>query len=112
MSQYYDRDQKKYIWVSPEHPLPTQPKPSDALVSGTIAATGTAAELDDDQAVRWVIITNTGGDEDENLLVGNDTAQVFPVAPGQSLRLEVANLNLVYAKAASESASGAYIAGS
>ncbi|TNJ68221.1 hypothetical protein FE784_00745 [Paenibacillus hemerocallicola] len=112
MTQYYDEATKRFVYVSPIKPLPIKPTASATIYTGTLAATGTAAALGASQAVSWVIVQNTGAEAAENLLVGNATAQAYVVAPGQSVRLEVANRNLIYVKAATSSASAAYIAGS
>jgi hypothetical protein len=111
MSRFLDAN-RKVKWVSASNPLPVKRAASGTIYAGTLAATGTAAALGASQAVSWVIVQNTGAEAAENLLVGNATAQAYVVAPGQSVRLDVANRNLIYVKAATSSASAAYIAGS
>lgn len=112
MSRYYDEATKRFIYVSPNKPLPVKPTASGTIYTGTLAATGTAAALGASQTVSWVIVQNAGAEGGENLLVGNATAQPYIITPGQSMRLEVTNRNLIYVKAATSSASAAYIAGS
>lgn len=75
--------------------------PSSTIYDGQVSITTTPAAIGS-QAVREVILTSDPTNPSGSYVyVGNASGQHTPLAPGESITLPIANLNLVYAHASS-----------
>lgn len=90
--------------------LVTNEASSAALQAGTTALTTTATAIAGANAVTEILLqadqANTA-----DIMIGSASAQPIRLTPGQSTRIRVTNTNLVYAKAASGSATLNWLAG-
>ena len=78
------------------------------LVTGSVTADTNATALPS-QACSQVLIQNDP-DNTVNLLLGNATLQPIDLVPGATVTLNVQNLNVIYYKAASATATLNYLA--
>jgi len=81
---------------------------SSAIYSGTANVTTTAAALTA-QAIGEVIIQNDA-DSTNDVFIGNNTAQDWRLKPGEWVSVKVSNLNLIYAKTSTGTATLRYFA--
>jgi len=78
------------------------------LITGSVTATTSATALPD-QACAQVLIQNDP-DSTVSVLIGNSTLQPIELVPGDSVTLNVVNLNVIYYKSASGTATVNYLA--
>ena len=76
--------------------------PSTAIYAGAIALTSDAAQFTA-QACNEVVIQNDP-DNVVDILIGTSGALIFQMSPGDSIPLAIENLNLVYGKTVSSTA--------
>ena len=89
------------IWLpvssTSEGSLYTHPAGSSTLYAGTFTVATTAGALPA-QACSEILLQAAPANA-QTVLIGNSTSQSISLAPGQTLALSLANLNLVYASA-------------
>ncbi len=84
--------------------------PSTALYTAQDTTVGTtAAALGGSQACREIIVYADAANS-ADILIGNSTNQYIPLAPGDTLIYAVANVNILYRKAASGTQTIAWLA--
>jgi hypothetical protein len=79
------------------------------IYDGSLTATTTASAIAGSQAITKVLIRSDPSNA-VNVLCGNATTQNTILEPGDGLSLEITNLNLLFCKSASATASVSYIA--
>lgn len=83
--------------------------PSASVTAGTLAATTTAQALGSSTSASEVLVQNDPNNGSD-ILVGSSAAQPLRLQPGQTLAIPAANVNLLWVKTASGTATVNWIA--
>ena len=81
----------------------TKEAPSDTLLAGDYTVTDTAAAIGASQAISEIVI-QADPDNSEVIFVGNSTSQPVKLQPGASFDVPAGNIDLIFAKTTSGTA--------